>query len=93
MRLVNIEENRVSLELEAADCLMLACALDYARDAIGGHLESRQIPLYAYTTAMCAVCEAAGMGADVYMKVRGDDVAGYTLDSVRQDFQRKARPA
>ena len=93
MRLVNITENRVTLELEAADCLMLACARDYARDAISGHLESRQIPLYAYTTAMRAVCEAAGMGADVYMKQTGTDLAGYSLEAGRQDFQRKARPA
>ena len=86
MRLVNITENSVTLELEAADCLMLAQVLARGQSAIAGHLETGEIPLYAYAGAMLAACEAAGMAADVFMKQSNRDLAGWSLRSVREGY-------
>ena len=90
MRLVNIDENRVTLELEAADCLMLAQVLARGHSAIAAHLETDEIPLYAYAGAMPAACEAAGIAASAYMKQSNGDLEGWTLATLRAEHRQPA---
>ena len=37
----------------------------------------------------CSCVEAAGMGADVYMKQSNRDLEGYTLAAMRKEFSKK----
>ena len=92
MRLVNIEENHVTMGLEAADCLMLARVLARGHSAIAAHLETGEIPLYACCGALLAAFEAAGMAADVYMQQSNRDLEGYSLAALRQEFGEKVEP-
>ena len=89
MRLLNIDENAVTVQLEASDCLMLAAVLERALDSIGSHLREDELPLYASCGALLMAFEAAGMGADVYVQQSNGDLRDYSLAAVRKEFGRK----
>ena len=86
MRLVEIAENRVTLQLEAADCLMVARVLDRGLTAILGSQRPDEYLLTTTAGALLAAFEAAGMAASAYMKQTNGDLEGWSLASLRAEF-------
>ena len=92
MRLVNIAENRVTLELEAADCLMVAQVLDRGLTDILSNQAPGEDMLTALAGALLAAFEAAGMAASAYLKQTGQDLEGWLLATLRREFGEKVEP-
>ena len=90
MRLMEIAENRVTLEMEASDCLMVGQVLDRGLTDILGNQRTDEYPLTALAGALVAALEAAGMAASAYMKQTNGDLEGWTLATLREEHREVA---
>ena len=87
MRIVEIAENRVTLQLEAADCLMVARVLDRGLAAILGNQRPDEYMLTTMAGALLAAFESAGMAASAYMKQTNGDLEGWSLATLRGEHR------
>ena len=90
MRLVDIAENRVTLELEASDCLVVAQVLNRGLTDILGNQAPVEYLLTTVAGALVATFEAAGMAADAFMKQSNRDLAGWSLATLREEHRAPA---